>query len=809
MRVPLSWLKEWVDVPWEVGELADRLTAVGIEVDTIEYPGSDITGVVLARIVDVTRHPQADRLWVCKLDIGRDVVTVVTGAPNVTDGKNAWVIYAPPGAQLQGGVQIGTREVRGVESQGMLCSTWELGLPSDAKTDEERLAEGVLLLPADQSFKPGDDARPVLQLGEPVLVLELTPNLAAHCQSILGVAREIAAITAQPLRVPPLPEVEEIEEDVSRLTRVNIDAPDGCTCYIARIIDGVEIGPSPLWLRRRLQLAGMRPINNVVDVTNYVMLEMGQPLHGFDHDRLAEGRIVVRRAHAGERIITLDGNERELSASDLVIADAHEPVALAGIMGGANSEVTPSTRRVLLESAHFTPQGILRTSRRTGLRTEASVRFEKGLDPTGPEPASRRAAVLIAALARGRLIKGRVAAQASPVTRKLIPLRPDYINGLLGTNLPADVIKDHLQRYGFVIRGEQVEVPDHRTDVHGEADLAEEVARLYGYDRIPAVPPPGTAVGSGRSDTDRVFLNLKRKIVSCGFTEITTFSFAAASLPDQLRLPQDHPQRRAIKIANPMSEDQAALRTTLLGGALTVIRNNARHRLDNLALFELGTVYLPDPESDTLVTEDRHLLLAACGDLRPRHWQSKPETADVYFLKGVLERLAHYLRRDLTIAGAQLPFLHPGRSATLRCNDVDLGYLGELHPDLCEEWELPPRVVVAEVNLSRWMAQPALAWELRPIPRFPAIERDVAFELPDTIPAIEAEQLIRREGGQWLESVTLFDVYRGKQVAEGNRSLAYTLRYRAPDRTLTDEAVDAVHNRVRQALVEELGATLR
>ncbi|HEY8450588.1 MAG TPA: phenylalanine--tRNA ligase subunit beta [Bacillota bacterium] len=805
MRVPLSWLQEWVDVPWDVDELAERLTAVGLAIEAIERPGAEVSGVIVARIDEVKPHPAADRLWVVTIDTGRGTATVVTGAGNARPG--AFAIYAAPGARLAGGLEIRERSFRGVLSQGMLCSTWELGLPTAAKTEEDRLAEGLLLLEGGSSVRPGADAGPLLGLGEPVLVLDLTPNYAAHCQSILGVAREVAALTGAGLHPPAAPVVEPAETAADAFTRVEIRAEDGCGCYIARVLDGVSVGRSPLWLQRRLQLAGMRPINNVVDVTNYVMLETGQPLHAFDYDRLQEGRIVVRRARAGERLLTLDGEERRLEPGDLVIADAERPVALAGIMGGAETEVSQQTRRVLLEAAHFEPLGILRTSRRMGLRTEASGRFEKGLDPEGVEPASARAAAWIAALAGAKLLAGRVAAVARNEAPRRIPWRPQRINGLLGTDLSETELRDLLGRYGFIVENDGVRVPSYRTDVFGEADLAEEVARLYGYDRIPSRLPSGAPATAGRSRWQVELLTVRRHLVGCGFSEVTTFSFAPADLGDRLHLPDDHPWRQALRLANPMNEDQAALRTTLLGSMLEVVRYNRRRRNDALALFEIGTTYLPDGEG--LPREPKRLMLAAAGDLRPRHWQGHAEPADVYLLKGVLERLAQRLGRELAFRPEPQPFLHPGRAAAVYAAGGAVGYLGELHPDLIETWELPPRLVVAEVDLSAWLAAEAQVTRFQPLPRFPAVERDVAFVLPLTVPAARAEAVIREHAGPWLEQLTLFDVYQGEPVPAGCRSLAYALRYRAADRTLTDAEVDEVHERVRQALAAELGATLR
>jgi len=798
-----------VDVPWDAGELAERLTAVGLAVEAVERPGAEIQGIVVARITTVERHPGADHLVVCTVDAGGRQARVVTAAPNARVG--ARVVWAAPGARLAGGVEIGAREFRGVVSEGMLCSTWELGLPSAARTDEERLAEGLLLLPDDLAAEPGDDARPVLGLDDVVLALELTPNYAAHCQSILGVAREVAALTGGEVRWPPLPEAAPDPRPAAELIDVRIDDPDGCSRYVARVIDGVTVGPSPLWMQRRLQLAGLRPINNVVDVTNYVMLETGQPLHGFDHARIRGGRIIVRRARDGEVLRTLDDQDRVLGPQDLVIADEAGAVAVAGVMGGADSEVTGSTTTVLLESAHFDAVSVLRTSRRLGLRTDASSRFDKGLDPELAPVAAERAAAMIAAYGGGRVLAGSVDAVARPLPARVIPLRPERINTLLGLELPAAEIVGILERCGFTAVDGGVRVPSYRTDVHGEADLAEEVARFYGYDRIPAVLPPGAPAEEGRPPADRLLAQVRDVMVGAGFHEVFTFSFAPADLGRRLRLGPDHPQHRPVRLANPMGEEQAALRTTLLGGVLEVLRYNARRRVESAALFELGTVYLPRPDdpAGALPDERQHLLAAGMGRFPGRHWQGQAAAFDVFYLKGTLMRLARRLGVDLDLRPAPLPFLHPGRSAEVVLAGRVVGCLGELHPDLAEEWDLPERVSLFEVDVSALLEADRQPVRFQAPPRFPAVLRDVAFIVPEDIPAARAEQVIRAHAGPWLEELELFDVYQGDPVPAGKRSLAYALAYRAADRTLTDAEVDEVHARVRQALERELGAVLR
>ncbi|HEX6988067.1 MAG TPA: phenylalanine--tRNA ligase subunit beta, partial [Bacillota bacterium] len=701
MRVPLSWLREWVEVPWDAGELAERLTAVGLAVESVERPGDEVRGVMVATVTAVEPHPDADQLRICSIDAGDRTARVVTGARNARPG--ARVVWAAPGARLAGGVEIGVRRLRGVESQGMLCSTWELGLPSPARTEEERLAEGLLLLPADLEAAPGADARPLLGLDDVVLVLELTPNYAAHCQSILGVAREVAALTGRPLTPPPLPAAARDPRPACDLIEVEIEAPDGCSRYVARLIDGVAVGPSPLWLQRRLQLCGQRPVNNLVDVTNYVMLETGQPLHGFDYARLEGRRIIVRRARAGEALRTLDGQDRALTPEDLVIADEGGPVAVAGVMGGAGSEVTPATRTVLLEAAHFDAASVLRTARRLGLRTEASSRFDKGLDPEAAPGAADRAAAMIAALGGGRVLSGGIDAVADPHRPRVIPFRPERINGLLSLDLSPGEVRGLLERYGFSVTEGGVRVPSHRTDVHGEADLAEEVARLYGYDRIPSALPPGAPAEAGRPERERVLAGVRAVMVGAGFHEVVTFSFAPADLGRRLRLGPEHPQHRALRLANPMGEELATLRTTLLGGVLEVLRHNTRRWVDNAALFELGTVYLPaegDGPPQSLPDERQHLIAVGTGELRAGHWQGRGEVMDVYYLKGALDRVARRLGIDLTVQAAVLPFLHPGRGADVLLDGRAVGYLGELHPDVAEDWDLPGRVSLFEIDLT-------------------------------------------------------------------------------------------------------------
>lgn len=844
MRVPLSWLKEFVAVDLDGRELADRLTNLGLEVEQVIQPKGQARGLVIGRIQSVEPHPDADNLLVCRVDVGDRVLTVVTGAANPR--PQAWVVAAPPGSRLPGGQELGTRALRGIDSEGMLCATWELGLPSAARTDEERLAEGLLLLPDGNELRPGMDALPVLGLDEEVLELSLTPNYAVHCQSIVGVAREVAALLDIPLRLPdprdgfPLGASQAAAalqddggaagsgEGVEPWARVTVQEPDLCSRYIARGVTSIRLGPSPLLIQQRLQLCGMRPINNVVDVTNYVMLETGQPLHAFDLAKLADRHIVVRNAQEGESVVTLDGVERTLATGDLVIADGERPQALAGIMGGALSEVGSETDAILLEAAIFERSTVFRTARRLGLRTEASARFDKGVDPEAVDAASLRAAVMIAQLTGGTLIEEAVDAGAPP-PRRVITMRPQRVRRLLvperaATNEEAPDLSDHviirhLERLGF--QGEpgqdtgagehyyRVTVPSYRADVAGEADLAEEVGRLLGYDRIPTLLPVSTMPGGARAPRQQGLLQVRRLMAAAGYHEVVTWSFARADLAQRLRLPEDHPQHQALAVANPMSEDQARLRTTLLGGLLDTAAYNVRHQNEDLTLFEVGTVYLPGPSPEELPVEKAFLGLLARGVPHRDHWQGSGPAVDFFGVKGVLEHIARRLATPLSAVAVDLPFLQPGQAAQLTCAGAPAGWLGKLHPDIAAPWDLPEDVFVAEVDLDVLLSARQGPVRFEPLPRFPAVQRDVSMVVPEDLPVARIQEVIVAAGGSLLEHVSVFDEYRGSQVPEGSRSLAFTLTYRSRERTLTDAEVDGIHEGVREALVQQLGAVLR
>ncbi|HHY95208.1 MAG TPA: phenylalanine--tRNA ligase subunit beta [Firmicutes bacterium] len=825
MRVPLGWLREYVDIPWGAEELAERLTMSGVKVEALHRMGEELRGLVCARIVGVSLHPRSSALWVCRVYDGEGTRQVVTGAPGLEVGQR--VAYARPGAVLAGGQEIGVAQFGGETSEGMLLSATELVLG-----EEHREGEGILQLPLGVS--PGADLADYFGLRETVLELELTVNYAVHCQSIIGVAYEVAALTGGQVPLPrlfaeryqpSLPAGEEAWGEAAQLTSVRVEDPELCPRYTALLLRDVKPGFSPVEIQFRLHAAGMRPLGAVVDATNYVMLETGQPLHAFDLKRLTGERIVVRRAREGERLLTLDGQERTLSGEMLVIADAEKAVGLAGVMGGADSEVSPLTGHLLLEAAWFDPVSISRTSRRLGLRTEAASRFEKGIDPAAVLAASYRAAYLLEEMGAARLIPGGIDVRKAAYAPRQAPLRPQRVRAVLGVDLGDRDISDHLGRLGFQVNtaagdtaagdtaaGWLVTIPTRRGDVTQEIDLIEEVARLYGYDRIPSTLPAGSATGT-LTHQQQWIEEARRTLAAAGLAEAVTFTLVNPDVFDRLRLAGDDPRRRALTVRNPLSVEWSLLRTTLLPGLLESLRHNLAHRVPRAGLFEIAAVYLPKTLPPQDLPEERlHVAMAAYGPWLGRHWRERSGNVDYFFMKGIAEHFLADLGGTLEFVPSQEPYLHPGRQARISIGKHVLGVIGELHPRVSRTWELVDPVSVCELDFSTVMGlmeESGGEPHLRPVPRFPAVVRDVALSLPDHIPAAQAEEIIRRHAGPFLESLVLFDLYRGEGIPAGHRSLAYSLTYRSPERTLTDREVDDMHAQVRHALEVELGAVLR
>ena len=806
MKVPLSWLRELVDITLPIDELAHRLTMAGTEVEDVVRVGADWDQVFIAEVIELERHPDADDLYVARLDVGvRGLATVVTGATNLRVG--ARVPLVRPGGRLPGGRSIEARVLRGVRSEGMVCSGDELGLSTDRS--------GIYLLDGEAE---GDLGRPLDDvLGDTVLDLYVTPN-RPDCLSVFGVAREVHAITGAPLRRISTRAPRGLRS-AAELVRVEIVDAELCARFTAAYIAGVTPSPSPSWLQRRLHLAGVRPISNVVDATNYTMLELGQPQHAFDADRLGD-TIVVRRAAPGERLMTLDNVDRILDGDMLAIADALRPVSIAGVMGGASTEVSETTRNVVLETANFQPRTIRRTSSLLRLGSEASRRFERGLDPDLAMVAAERTTELLVRLTGGTAADGIVDVYPGRTEPRQILVDEDDVAGLLGRPYARTQVAEVLRSLDFVVepRGERllVTVPGHRPDVEGRADLAEEVGRITGYDAIPDSLPTG-APPEPKVDSERMAAERARDVlVGCGLREVITYSLVAPDSTARLLAVGEpaggDPGPELIPVANPISTDQSVLRTTLLPSLIDTARSNLRHR-DGVAIFELARVYLPP--LDPLPTERMRLGILLTGRLAPADWNAPAHPADFWDLKGMVEELLRAFGLTGRWAAAARPEHHAGRCAEVRVTSDDgsvesLGFLGQLHPRAAEAFDLRGRELYAAELYFDILAAAALGQgQIRPLPRFPALERDLALVVDRTTPAADVATALADAGGELLEQGGLFDVYQGPQVPPDKKSLAYTLRFRAPDRTLTDEEADAAMARIVAAATERFGATVR
>lgn len=807
MRVSLRWLGQYVDIadlPPEA--LAEKLTRSGVAVEGIERRNAGLEGAVIGHVLECAPHPQADRLRVCRVDVGRGApLQIVCGAPNVAAGQK--VAVALPGARLPDGRTIGEATLRGVASQGMILSGQEMGLPD--KVIPRAMRDGILVLADDAPV--GADAAAHLGLDDVVLELDLTPN-RADCLSLLGVAYEVAAILNRSVTLPP-EEVPEEGAPAADAVRVAIEAPDHCHRYAARLVRGVRIGPSPQWLQNRLMAAGIRPINNVVDVTNYVMLEYGQPLHAFDYGALAGGNIVVRLAREGERLVTLDEVERVLDGQTLLITDGTKAVGIAGVMGGANSEVRDATVDVLLESAYFVPASVRRTSRKLGIRSEAALRFEKGVDPGRVIPALNRAARLLAELAGGRVAPGVVEAVVRTEAPRVIAVRPRRVNDLLGTALSDAEMGEVFRRLGFAVDAQPdgtlaVTVPTRRTDVTTEIDLVEEVARLVGYDHIPTTMIEGPTTAGRLTRAQALRRRVRRLLQQAGLSEAVTYS-----LTDPDRAARVAPLRdgvRPIALAMPMSEERSVLRTTLVPHLLDAVAYNRARKNEDVRLFEIGRVFWTSEARVSRLPEERLLVAAALtGHAAPVHWAEKREKVDFYHAKGVVE----FLLAELGIGGVVFEpesraGLHPGRTARVKAGQTVLGYVGQLHPETQAAWDLA-ETYVFELDLDALVGLAASTRRFAPLPKVPAVLRDLAIVVDRDVPAAALESVIREAGGDILEAVTLFDVYTGEPIPEGQKSVAFSLVFRDPARTLTDEEVAAAHERIVAALERAHGAKLR
>ena len=792
MRVSLRWLEDYVRVDVPVTKLVELLDLSGTKVEAIIEPGKDLEGIVVAEVVAIHDHPNADNLVLVDIHSAAGQQRVVCGAKNLSVGDR--VPYAQVGARLPE-LTITARTIRGEASLGMLCSASELGVSKDH--------EGILILPPDSEL--GADVVALLNLNDTILDLEITPN-RADCMGMIGVAREVAALLGNELQIPELP-TESVPFGDGPV-QVRLADAQGCPRYVAHLIEGVTVGPSVGWMAARLLAAGVRPISNVVDATNYILLETGHPLHAFDAEHVHEKTIIVRKAARKEKMTTLDGVGRILEPTDLLIADPKKPLALAGIMGGASSEVSEETTSVILEAAYFDPGLISRTARRLGLRSEASARFERGMNPDALMFAAARCAQFL--LPEGSSSSQIVDAYPEPITRRRVTLRPERTVKILGFDINSHSQAQHLRSIDLEVDERDgvldVEIPLFRPDIEREVDLVEEVARLAGLDRLPSTLPKGGAGGLER--TQIAERTLRRALAGFGLDEAWTSSLGSLTELDDLGLAADHPARNALRLMNPMSEQESGMRTTLLPGLLRAAARNVAHRVEDFALFEIARIY--EPTSGQRLPQEPLVLGAVFGGLRrPKTWSSEPSRWEFFAAKGVLVSALRTLGVEVTAAQSTGEPFHPTRAATVMLDDNAIGSLGELHPEVCERLDVQEGTIVLEVALSpvfEAMPGPVKASEL---PRFPAALIDLAVVVDEDTPAAAVERTIEEAGPPEVVDVRLFDVYRGEQIEAGKKSLAYALQLQVADRTLTDEDTAGVLERIVGSLRDQHGAELR
>ena len=801
MKVSLNWLKDYVEIRMGVQELVNLLTMAGLEVEGAISTGEGLEKVVVAEIDSIQKHPNADRLSLVEARTSKERFSIVCGATNIREGQK--VPLALVGSRLPNGVEIKRSKIRGVPSEGMLCSEIELGLGQDAS--------GIMILSPETPL--GIELGEALGLKDTILDISITPN-RPDCLCMIGVAREIAALTHQKLRYP-IVTLSDQGKEIHQKTSVTILDPDLCPRYVARMIEGVKISPSPSWMRNRLEKVGVRPINNVVDVTNFIMMEYGQPLHAFDFELLEEGRIVVRRSKEGEEFVTLDGVKRSLDKEMLMICDGVKPVAIAGVMGGLNSEIREDTKTVLLESAYFNPESNRRTSKQLGLETEAAYRFGRGIDYGGCLLAANRASQLIHELAGGKVVEGVIDAYPRTILPSPIRLRLRRIHQVLGTEVPAKQVKTYLEALGLNIRGEDeddlvVIPPSFRGDLEREIDLIEEVARLNGYDRIPITLPKGPPSSEEKS---RDFL-LERKTVELlihhGFHEVITYSFTSPSSSDLIGLNPDDPRRNHLPILNPLAEDLFVLRTTLIPGLLETARYNISRKNSNLKIFELRRVFFPQ-EGEKLPKEVRFLAGLAMGVDQDPHWAHPQRPIDFFDIKGCIEDLLEVLQIEgVKFSRAEdIPYLHPGKASRVVLGKEVIGVLGEVHPQVLSHYEIQERAYLFEIDFEQMVKWAGEGKQFRPLPRFPAVYRDLSVVIDDSLESEKVAEAIRTFHRPFIEEITLFDVYRGSPIPEGKKGISYRIRYQAADRTLTDEEVNQYHEEVISRLKEIFTLELR
>ena len=805
MNTSLSWIKAYVpDLDVTAQEYTDAMTLSGTKVEGYEIMDADLDKIVIGQIDKIEKHPDADKLIICQVNIGTETIQIVTGAPNVKEGDKVPVVLAggcvagghEPGSRVAGGIKIKKGKLRGVESDGMMCSIEELGSSKDMYPNAPE--SGIYIMPEDAEV--GADAVKALGLDDVVFEYEITSN-RVDCFSVVGIAREAAATFRKEFH-PPVVTPTGNSEDVNDYIKVTVKDEELCLRYCARVVKNIKIGPSPEWMQRRLASVGIRPINNVVDITNYVMEEYGQPMHAYDLDTIAGHEIIVRRAENGEKFTTLDGQERQLDDSILMICDGEKSVGIAGIMGGENSMITDNVQTMLFEAACFDGTNIRKSSKKVGLRTDASGKFEKGLDPNNAQAAIDRACQLVEELGAGEVVGGMVDVYGTKREPVRVPFDADAINELLGTDIPKEDMLSYFKMIDLEYDENTNEViaPTFRQDLLRLADLAEEVARFYGYDNIPTTLPKGEATTGKLSFKLRIEEVARNIAEFCGFSQAMTYSFESPKVFDKLLLPEDSELRKAVEIMNPLGEDYSIMRTTSLNGMLTSLATNYNRRNKNVRLYELGNIYLPKTLPLTELPEERmQFTLGMYGK------------GDFFHMKGVVEEFfekAGLHKKEIYRPDSGKPYLHPGRQANIVYDGVVVGYLGEVHPDVADTYGIGERAYIAVIDMPEIVSRAGFDRKYEGIAKFPAVTRDISMVVPKEIMVGQIEEVIEQKGGSYLESYKLFDLYEGAQIKAGYKSIAYSIVFRAKDKTLEDADVTKAMGHILKEL-EGMGIELR
>ncbi len=792
MKVPVKWLKDYVDINISPKELSDRLTLSGSKVEELVVSGEEISNVVTGKIIKIDRHPDAEKLVVCQVDINaEEPIQIVTAATNMKEQDI--IPVALHGSTLHGGLKIKKGKLRGVVSNGMFCSEEELGIAGD------KPVHGLMILPEDTPI--GVDIKEVVNIGSAVIEFEITSN-RADCLSVIGIARETAATLGTTYKMPNLEYTSTCSENVKDDYNVEIK-DDLCRRFILKGIKNVKIEPSPQWMQERLLEAGVRPINNIVDITNFVMLELGQPLHAYDAREIASKTIVVERAENGEKFTTLDEIERTLDSDILCIKDGERTVGLAGIMGGLNSEIKEDTEMVILECANFDGINVRKASKKLNLRTEASTKFEKDLDPNLCEMAVARVASLVNELNAGEIMEGVIDVYPEPKTPHYLEVDSNWINKFLGIDISKEEMKKYLDRLDLDTEIKEdilvVKSPTFRSDINIKEDIAEEIVRIYGYNNVPSTIALCEATKSGRSEKQKLEENVVDSLINSGLNQSISYSFVSPKIFDKLLLSEDSSLRKAISIKNPLGEDFSIMRTTTLASAMEALSRNYSKSNEEARLFEIGKIYIPSGDENKLPEERNIVTISMYGNI------------DYLDIKGVVENVIEELGiENVTFKReSESPSFHPGKTAALYIGKEYIGVVGEIHPDVANNYDMDIRCYVSELNLDILLKHAKVDKKYVPLPKFPAVTRDIALLVEDEILVQEIEDTIKKQGGSILESVKLFDVYKGKQIPEGKKSIAYSIVYRNKEKTLTDNEVNKVHDKILRALEHKLGAELR